>query len=285
MEPQLVVNSPCTVGENPYWHPIEKRIYWVDITPGHIYRHDPARETTEKFEVGEAVGGFTVQPDGQLLLFMARGAVKFWRDGVLGDTVIDEMPEERDSRFNDVIAGPEGRVYCGTMSTPDRKGKLYRLDTDRSVRPVVDEVGTSNGLAFSLDHRTLYYTDTPTLCIAAFDYQQATGEILNRRDHITADDGRGRPDGMTVDAEGCIWSARWDGNCLVRYTPDGEFMSRIEFPVKKVSSLTFGGDDYTDIYVTTAGGQMRDTDGEYAGSLFRVNVGVKGVPELPSRLT
>ena len=117
MEPELIADYACHTGENPLWHPTEKRLYWTDIPKGRLFRYDPAAGTHEPCYEGEAVGGFTVQADGALLLFMARGAVKTWRDSAMA-TVIEEIPDERDNRFNDVIADPAGRVFCGVMSTP-----------------------------------------------------------------------------------------------------------------------------------------------------------------------
>ena len=115
--------------------------------------------------------------------------------------------------------------------------------------------------------------------------RQATGNIANPRLFIrTATREEGRPDGMTVDAEGCVWSARWDGGCLVRHRPDGSQERRIEFPAKKVSSVTFGGEHYSDIYVTTAGGRRKDEEGRGAGGLFRLSLGIPGLPEFCSRV-
>ena len=285
MEPEPVADYACNTGENPLWHPAEQRVYWTDIPAGRLFRYDPATGRHEVCYEGEPVGGFTVQADGALLLFGARGAVTLWRDGERA-TVIDELPDERDNRFNDVIADPAGRVFCGVMSTPHRAGRLYRLDTDGTIAPVVEGVGTSNGMGFTRDRKRMYYTDTRTRTIYLFDYDQATGAIANRRDFVSVPDaeGEGGPDGMTVDAEGCVWSARWGGSCIVRYAPDGAETRRIPFPVKKCSSLVFGGAGLTDIYVTTAGGQQKDTDGEHAGALFRLNLGIAGLPEFPSRI-
>ena len=129
MEPELIADYQCKVGEGPLWHPLEKRLYWTDIETGRMFRYDPASRKHEQFYSGEVVGGFTIQADGALLLFMARGAIALWRDGKLS-YVVKEIPEERKSRFNDVIADPAGRVFCGTMSTKERSGRLYRLNTD-----------------------------------------------------------------------------------------------------------------------------------------------------------
>ena len=283
MEPELIADYQCVIGEGPLWHPGERRLYWVDIATGRMFRYEPATGRHELCYEGEVVGGFTIQADGALLLFMAKGAVKIWREGVL-TPVVDEIPDERASRFNDVIADPAGRVFCGTISGPDHWGRLYRLDTDARLTAVVHDVGTSNGLGFTPDRKQMYYTDSHAREIYLFDYDQATGAISRQRLFVKVPEGEGVPDGMTVDAEGYVWSARWDGWCLVRYAPDGHEVQRIRFPAKKVSSVVFGGDDYTDIYVTTAGGDHKDTEGPGAGALFRLRPGIRGVAEFPSRI-
>jgi D-xylonolactonase len=285
MQPEMIADYACHTGENPLWHPDEKRVYWVDIPPGRLFRYDPATGQHEMcLETGDAIGGFTLQEDGALLLFMARGTIKRWKDGTL-TTIVDEIADERESRFNDVIADPAGRVFCGTMSSQTRPGRLYRLDSDRKLTVVVPEVGTSNGIGFTPDRKRMYYTDTRTYGIALFDYDQTTGAISNRRPFASNPKEEGGPDGMTVDAEGCVWSARWNGSRLVRYSAKGKLLQTVSFPVQKVSSLTFGGPDYADIYVTTAGGHIKDEDGAQAGALFRLRIpGVKGVPEFRSKI-
>lgn len=284
MKPELIVDYQCVVGENPLWHPIEKELYWTDIPTGRMFRYDPATGEHEQFYQGQIVGGFTVQAEGTLLLFMAGGAVKVWRNGELID-VLEEIPDERDSRFNDVISDPEGRVFCGTMPTKDRLGRLYQLHTDGELIELLDGIGTSNGMGFTPDRRRMYYTDTSKRTIYVFDYDQDTGIISNQNTFIVVPEGEGHPDGMTVDAEGYLWSARWGGSCLVRYSPDGGEERRIHFPAKEISSVTFGGNDYTDIYVTTAGGDNKREKGAGAGALFRINLGIKGVPEFFSRVS
>ncbi len=285
MELELIADYACITGEGPLWHPGERRLYWLDIPAGRIFRYDPASGHHEECYRGAPVGGFTIQADGSLLLFMERGAIKIWREGVL-TTVVEEIPDERETRFNDVIADPAGRVFCGTMPTQDRLGRLYRLDTDGTLTKLLEGIGCSNGMGFTLDRKGMYYTDSAKREIYLFDYDQATGTLSNQRLLVRTPDaeGEGIPDGMTVDAEGYIWSARWDGSCLVRYTPWGQEERRIRFPAKKVSSVTFGGADYTDMYITTAGGNRKETDGAAAGALFRLNLGIRGLPEFYSRI-
>jgi D-xylonolactonase len=283
MIPELIADCACETGEGPLWHPGEQQLYWADIPTGRMFRYDPSSGLHEQFYRGEVVGGFTIQADGGLLLFMARGAVKIWREGEL-TPVIDEIPDEHESRFNDVIADPAGRVFCGTMSTKQRPGRLYRLDTDGRLIKLLDGIGTSNGMGFTPDRQRMYYTDSAKREIYVFDYDQDTGDITNQQLFIKTPEGEGFPDGLTVDVEGYVWSARWDGGCLVRYAPDGSEDLRSDFPARKVSSVTFGGADYTDIYVTTAGGDDKPQEGPGAGGLFRLNLGFQGVPEFPSRI-
>jgi sugar lactone lactonase YvrE len=283
MQPELIADYQCVTGEGPLWHPQEKRLYWVDIPRGRMFRYDPARGDHEAFYEGEVVGGFTVQEDGALLLFMEKGAVKIWRGDLL-ETVIEEIPAEGHTRFNDVIADPEGRVFCGTMATKEGSGSLYRLDCDGTYTKVLDGIGVSNGLGFTPDGKGVYYTDSPKREIYLFDYDRATGSLSNQRVFARVPEGEGWPDGLTVDAEGYVWSARWDGSCLARYSPAGREVGRIQFPAKKVSSATFAGEDYTDLYVTTAGGDDKAANGPGAGALFRLRPGVKGEPEFFSRV-
>lgn len=284
MQPELIADYKCECGEGPLWHPMEKRVYWLDIVNPRMFWYDPATGHHEQFDVGRVVGGFTIQADGSLLLFMDRGTVATWKNGKLR-TIVEDIPDERETRFNDVFADSAGRVFCGTMPTKDRPGRLYRLDRDGSIHMVLDGIGCSNGMGLTLDRKGLYYTDSEAYEIYLFDYDAATGDLSNKRIFVKHGKELGLPDGMTVDAQGYVWSAHWDGNCLIRYNPKGEEVARIQFPAKKVSSVIFGGDDYGDMYVTTAGGDNKPVEGEGAGALFRLRVpGVRGLPEYYSRI-
>jgi len=287
MQVELVADYRNPRGENPLWHPLEKRLYWRDMPEpmvrGRMFRYDPAMGSHEQCYEGEPVGGFTIQSDGALLLFGARGSVRIWREGKL-TTVIDEIPDERETWFNDVIADPLGRVFCGLHSTKSRLGRLYRLDPDGSLRIVVEGLRTSNGMGFTLDRRQMYHTDTGPREIYLYDYDIATGDLSNRRLFVRTPPGQGSPDGLTVDAEGYVWSALAGGWCVVRYSPEGLEERRIEVPARKVTSLTFGGEDYADIYITTVYAGNRQQDGWGAGALFRARPGVRGLPEFFSRV-
>lgn len=286
---ERVADTICEVGEGPLWCEAESALYWADIARGDGYRYDPERGDYEHLWKGSEFGGYTIQADGALLLFGMAGQVSVRQDDDSG-TVVDEIPAERDGRFNDVLAGPDGQVFAGTVSTDDHSGRLYRVDPDGSYEVLDDGFDLPNGMGFSPDRETLYVTDTGYFRdghdgrIYAYDYDAATATLSNRHLFVDADDAAGYPDGMTVDAEGHVWSAHWDGGCLVRYAPDGREVDRVEFPTRKVSSAVFGGEEYRDLYVTTAGGEDRDAEGPGAGALFRVDPGVSGLPEFRSRV-
>jgi D-xylono/L-arabinono-1,4-lactonase len=286
IQPELIADCQCHIGENPLWHPLEQRLYWTDTHRGKLFRYDPATGEHEQCYSGAPVGGFTIQADGALLLFMARGAIARWRDGEL-TYLVREIYDDDGWLFNDVIADPAGRVFCGTVALPlgRRSGHLYRLDTDGSLHQLLDGVEISNGMAFSLDGKHMYYTDSIKRNIYWFDYDEATGALVNQRVWLHTPEGAGWPDGMTVDAQDHVWSARWQQSALYRYTPDGVEERRIEFPAKKVSSVTFGGNDLSELYVTTAlyDGTRAD-EGAGAGALFRLRLGIRGVPEFFSRV-
>jgi D-xylonolactonase len=290
MNIELLCDYACVTGENPLWHPAEKCIYWNDIPNGKVFKYDPTTGAHGVVYHGEVTGGFTFQADGGLLLFQKSGAIRQLKDGVL-TTLLDHIAGEEESRFNDVMADPEGRVFCGTMPSPDPGGKtpgaLYLLETNGTLSKLFGDVTVSNGMGFTPDLTQFYHTDSLKRTIDRFDYDRASGNISNRNPFVHSQGEIGVPDGMTVDTDGCVWSARWDGNCITRYSPAGKELMRIYLPVKKVSSACFGGDDFGDLYLTTAGGHIKHTDGEHAGALYRVNLrnyGIRGTAEYYSRV-
>jgi hypothetical protein len=178
--PELIADYACETGEDPLWHPIEKQLYWTDIPAGRLFRYDPASGRHEQCYQGRPIGRFTIQADGSLLLFMDRGTVAVWRHGAVTELVA-EIPEERGSRFNDVIADPCGRVFCGTMSSEQGKGKLDRRNCDGSLQVMVENVGCCNGMAFTLDRSGFFHTDSFAGEISRFDYDVEHGSLHHRR--------------------------------------------------------------------------------------------------------
>ena len=288
MKPEIITNYRCQIGEGPIWHPMQKRIYWVDIPQGKALRFDPDTRNHEICYEGEHVHGLTIQEDGSLLFFIQKGAVASWKDGRI-KVIIDQIPDRRGIGFNDVITDPVGRVFWGSIPSDLFSNKrlcgLYRIDTDGSTSLVADDIGVSNGLGFSPDGRHLYFTDTMLGRIYVFDYEQETGDLTNRRIFVEIKKGDGEPDGMTVDSEGYIWTAQWGSSTVVRYTPLGVEERRIRFPARKVSSVCFGGENYSDMYVTSAiAGPGGEDDSEAPGALFRVDSPIRGIPEYFSRI-
>ena len=285
-ERTLLVDMPCETGEGPLWHEDEGALYWLDIPTGRLFRYDPESKSNElAYQHNAEVGGFTIQDDGSLLLFCSAGRVVRWRDGDVR-VVLDEIPAERENRFNDVIADTEGRVYCGTLAYDGGPARLYRLERNGSMTMLFDDLGLSNGMGFTADGRTMFHTDTNFRVIYRLDYDRETGAITNRTPLVRTPKENGAPDGMAVDATGAIWSARYGGNGLFRYTVDGELTGVVPIPVKNVTSVAFGGPDYRTVFVTTAtGGEPRGEEtGRFAGSLFSVDLGVRGKPPFQSRI-
>ena len=287
MHLEIVADYSDRCGENPLWHPLERKIYWTDILSGKLFWYDPATGKSQQCYEGTMVGGFTIQSDGSFLLFREQGNVVVWRNGRVLKTIIDYIPAERGCRFNDVIADPEGRVYAGTLyegSGVAKPGNLYRIERDGSYKLLVDGISCSNGMAFTSDLKRFYFTDSLVYKIWLYDYERKTGEITNGRVVIQEGPDDGFPDGMTLDASGDIWSAHWNGWSLNQYTADGILKQKIKFPVKKVSSCIFAGDDLTDMYITTAGGDKKEENGPTAGALYRIKPGVKGIAEFYSKI-
>jgi D-xylonolactonase len=273
----------CELGENPLWHSGEQCLYWTDIPAGSVYRYDPSVGVAEKVYEGGVVGGFTIQADGTLLLFMEAGRIAKLKQRKI-QILIEEIPDERTTRFNDVIADPKGRVFCGTMPTKERPGRLYRLDPDGKLTLLVEGIGCSNGLAFSPDCQHLYYTDSHAYSIYRFKYSELTGEITDQETFIRCHQEDGYPDGLTRDSEGYLWSARWGGGCVIRYSPEGVEEQRIALPTTLVTSLTFGGPDLSDIYVTTARNTEAPEPEPNGGAVFQLSLGIRGVAEFSSRI-
>jgi D-xylonolactonase len=283
--PEVVVDAPSEIGEGPLWHEEEQVLYWLDIANGQLNRYDPATGANERAHTHAGmIGGFTIQDDGALLLFCSGGRILRWRDGATA-TIVEEIPAEREGRFNDVIADPEGRVYCGTMPDPKGLARLYRLDTDGSLSLLYDDIGLSNGMGFSPDLTPFYHTDTNHYVIYRLDYDRGTGLVGNRSVLVRSPKENGTPDGMAVDRAGTIWSAHWGGGAIYHFAADGAPLGSVRFPVAQVSSVTFGGPRYDVAYATTAGGHQRGPElGALAGSLFRVDLGAIGTPPFRSRV-
>jgi len=276
----MLVNEHCKTGENPVWDAERECVYWTDIPNGKLFRYDLATRKHEQIYSGPPVGGFTLQADGGLLLFRVSDiAVLPWRGEA---RTLIEVRDETMERFNDVIADQEGRVFAGTIGVNCESGGLYRIDQDGSITKLFHGTGCANGSGFSPDLRLFYWTDSTSKRIFRFNYDRATGVLSNRTLVHQADSAGATPDGLTVDAEGNLWSAIWGGGCVIKHAPDGAPIEKFSLPVRTVSSVCFGGRDLDTMFVTTAEGTS-DSD-TCDGALFQIEGPFLGLPEFRSRI-
>jgi sugar lactone lactonase YvrE len=276
----LFYDGHALLAEGPVWDSREEALLWVDIDAGKVHRRKTAT-AAEHMDVGQKVGAVALRGGGGFVLALKEGfaLVDHWG----GPVRIVARPEKDKprNRMNDGKCDGAGRFWAGTMGPEKGDGALYRLDADGSTRTMVDGVTISNGLGWSLDQRTMYFIDTPTQRIDAFSYDATSGDIRDRRSLIEVPKEHGSPDGMCVDAEGCLWVAFWGGNAVRRYTSAGALDETIEVAASQVTSCTFGGADLSELYITTASVGLSPTDAHaqpHAGGVFVVHPGVKGLP-------
>jgi sugar lactone lactonase YvrE len=279
---ELVLDAGADLGEAPSWDAESRLLLWVDITGGLVHRFDPGTERDEVFEAGQPVGAAVPTSSGRIALAATSGFLLL--DPATGslERVADVEAEVPGTMMNDGKCDPAGNFWAGTKDIQGRRplGSLYRLDADHHLSKVLTDVTISNGLGWSPDRRTMYYIDSTTYRIDAFDYDVTSGAVSNRRPHVEIPRSWGLPDGMTVDEEGFLWVAFWGGSAVRRLTPDGRGVFTVEMPVSLVTSCAFGGDDLSDLYVTSArnslsGEQLMEQP--FAGGLFRSRPGVRGL--------
>jgi sugar lactone lactonase YvrE len=280
---ELVLDARAELAEGPVWDADRGRLVWVDI-PGHaVHFFDPDSGEDRAVDVGRPVGAAAMRESGGMVLALSDGFG--FLDERTGAVKVIAPVGEADpwARMNDGKCDPAGRFWAGTLTEPEQKGSsaLYRLDPDLRVVRVLGGVTVSNGLGWSPDRASMYYADSPTGGVDAFDYDEATGDIGNRRRLITIPPELGVPDGLTVDAEGYLWVAVYGGSCVRRYSPGGELLAMVELPASQATSCSFGGPDLKDLYITTGseGFTPRDRAAEpHAGGIFRCRPGVSGLP-------
>ena len=283
---------PSVLGESPLWHPAEQMLYWCDI-PGHaLNRFDPhnGRHTRWPFETDVACCAPLL--GGGLLLALRSGLVRF--DPATGErtTLLADPPyDPAHERFNDGKADPQGRFWVGTIYEPrdPPNAALYRW-ADGQLDRMAEDITVSNGLAFSPDSRTMYWSDTKAHVTYALDFEPSDGDINHRRvfaqfparrpDQDLARDG-GRPDGAAMDAEGCYWVAMFEGARVLRLAPDGRIVREIALPVRCPTMPCFGGADLKTLYITTAR-ENRPAEElarePLAGCVLQMRVDVPGLP-------
>ncbi|MDQ0254628.1 sugar lactone lactonase YvrE [Evansella vedderi] len=284
MKPELILDAKATLGEGPCWDEMEQKLYWVDIMERKIHVLDPETGENETIVLDQYVGCAVLKEGGGLLLGLQNGFYELEIPSKKLTLIHNPEKDKPENRFNDGKVDPLGRFWAGTMhlEAKGNNGALYRLDSNYGVKKIIGDVGISNGLAWDVSRGAMYFIDTTTKKVAAFDYDLKSGEISNKHFVITIPEGEGFPDGMTIDVNGHLWIAHWDGAKITRWDPStGKKIEEIKFPVDRITSCCFGGKEMNELFVTTARNGLSPSQLEkqpLAGGLFKVKTAVKGSP-------
>lgn len=278
---EIAVDARAALAEAPIWDAAGGSLLWVDILGGTLHRFDPlAGEDRVAAAFDAPMAGAALRAGGGLVCAVGlQIGLLDERSGVLEPLAA----VDRGDRLNEVKCDPAGRLWAGTLTDDHRPGAsaLYRLDADGTLETVLDDVALSNGIGWSPDGATMYYVDTPREIVDAFDFDLATGAVSDRRTFVDLHDVPGRPDGLTVDAEGGVWVAMARGWAVRRFGSDGRVEQVIDVPAYRVTSCTFGGADLADLYITTARFGLDPAalaEQPHAGAVFRCAPGVRGLP-------
>lgn len=287
---ESVLKASAVIGEGPVWEESAQTLLFVDIVGQKIHRWSPNTNQIQSVETGDTVGFAVPRRSGGYVAGVGRSIVAVdWSTQTMSS--LAEVDEDKpNNRLNDGKVDPFGRLLAGTMEKEVRpaefqrhQGSLFSVTSDLTVTKHLDKVDISNGMDWSLDQRTFYYIDSLALTVDAFDYDSNTGQIGNRRVVYRMEEGEGLPDGMTLDVEGRLWVACYNGGRVINIDPaTGVRLQTVPLPVMKTTSCCFGGPDYSDLYVTSASlglGQSERRLQPLDGDIFRVTgLGVKGRP-------
>ncbi|MBI9105614.1 MAG: SMP-30/gluconolactonase/LRE family protein [Spirochaetales bacterium] len=273
------------LGESPLWHPDRDLLVWLDIRKGLLYSSKNGTANPEILYKGDHIGGLTLQENGELLLFFNNGTIgSFNIDSKTLRPLNIKFPQDVDSvYFNDAIADPKGRVFLGSIASRTQQGAVYRIETNGKMSKVIKDVSISNGMGFSPDLAFFYHNDSTRHSINRYDYNKETGEIENKKLFYQVDNSI-EPDGLTVDSEGNIIAALWNGGTLIMISPEGQLIKNIEIPALNTTSICFAGCDLKTLFITSAGGENRNRNGEKAGAIFKTELMTAGKPEYRSQI-
>jgi sugar lactone lactonase YvrE len=281
----LILDSRATLGEGALWDDGSQRLLWVDILEKRVGLLDPSTLGNHFLQLDSFVGTVVPAAGDSLMVAVREGFARLDRtSGALSAPLRPEGHDASRMRFNDGKCDPCGRFWAGTMALDEsgQDGTLYRLDTSGAVKRMVEKVAISNGIVWSLDRRIMYYIDTPTAAVAAFDYDDETGDIRNRRVAFPIPAEMGWPDGMAIDSDGMLWIALWDGWAVSQWDPrTGRLLQTIRLPVARVTSCAFGGSSRDTLFITSArvGLSQEQLEGQpLAGGVFAVAAGSTGRP-------
>ncbi len=285
IEVDVALDAHAEVGEGPVWDVGRERLVWVDIYRDAVHLFDPVTGADHAIDVGQHVGVARPAAGGGLVLALRDGFAHL--DPATGrlECLAAVEADVPGNLMNDGACDRRGRFLAGTTSVEETPGAgaLYRLTGDLTVQVVLAGVTLSNGIDWSPDGTLLYFVDSALQRIEAFDYA-SDGGVSGRRTFAEIPPGAGMPDGLTVDAEGCVWVALWGGSAVRRYTPGGELERTVDVPAQLVTSCAFGGTDLEDLYITTSTWELDAAalrDHPHAGAVFVARPGVRGLLPTP----
>lgn len=282
-EVELVLDTRSELGEGAIWNYKTSELMWVNIKGKILNFYHPRTETNREMFTGQMVGTVVPTESGNVLVALKNGIYYFDVNSGSKRQLANPETDIPNNRFNDGKCDPAGRLWAGTMSTVGEKqaGALYRFEPDTTIHKMVEDVSISNGIVWSNDKTKMYYIDTPTQQVMAYNYNNETGEISNPKVAVEVPKEIGHPDGMTIDTDGNLWVALWGGSAVGCWNPEtGELIRKIEVPAKNVTSCAFGDDDLGTLYITTAREGTSDEELKkwpLAGGVFKIRPGVKGV--------
>lgn len=262
------------VGEGPLWDEKEKVLYTIDVRGKEILKCYWDTGETERIPVGQMVGTVALSIDGSLITALEDGIYRVEEDRTL--TRLHAETAFKGERFNDGKVGPDGAFYVGTAAA-DNSGAFYRLRPNGVVEELFDGVNCSNGLAWSRDRRTMYYCDSGSKLLEAFDFDPVNGTLANRRTVCTLPES-GVFDGMSIDEADHLWVAVWDGRCIYEVEPGKGIVGKIDLPVSRGTCCTFAGEDFRDMVITTASNTMDLTQEPLAGFTLSRRAATPGRP-------
>jgi len=284
-------NPRCHLAECPLWNETEGGLYWTDILEKRIWKYQPDENSIQmEWEGDLMVGGFAFTADNDMVLCTHKGIYHLSRTSGSENrsalTLLFDIPLSADERFNDITTDPKGRILAGTLNKRRRDGILYRLEKGKEPAAILHDIGTSNGMTFSLDLRYFYHTDSHARTITRYDYDLDTGDICDPQIIYQGLEANGAPDGITLDLEDHIWVACWGGSKVIRIDPEGQMLQQIPVPARQPSSVVFGDAKMDALYITSACEGCVDLDkgidaqGRYlGGEVYRIHPGVRGRKE------
>jgi sugar lactone lactonase YvrE len=283
MKVKTLFPSECRLGESPLWHAERKCCYWVDIERGILYEYNWLLQTTRSWKFDERLSLVREGKDGQLIIALNAKIARFDLESEQISPLVDiELPASG-NRCNDGACDSLGRLWIGTMHLEKKKGAgaLYLVDENLEVHKRFSNTSISNGIAWSLDKKHLYFIDSPTQVVQSFIFHEKSGEIIFEKNVIEVPPEMGTPDGMTIDEEGMLWIAHWGGFGVYKWNPhDGKLLDKIELPVPQVTSCTFAGENLNYLIITSARENLKTEElKKYpeSGNVFCVKTPVKGL--------